>query len=129
MPYLAKTTIIGHIGKQAEYKHLSNDEDKGYYKFTVAVNCGYGDKKITNWFDVICFKKIPDWKYNQLVKGATVLVIGDFKHTVTESHEKYYNHLNINAETIEVLPKKDKEEDAASGEPVQGTFDDDIPPF
>lgn len=123
MPYLAKTTIIGHIGRQAEYKRLSNDEDKGYYSFTVAVNVGYGEKKVTNWFDIVCFKKIPDWKYNQLVKGATVLVIGDFKQTVTAKDGKNYTHMNINAETIEVLPKEPKE--AAS----DSSFDDDTPPF
>lgn len=127
MPYLAKTTIIGHIGKNAEIKNLA--DGKKMVTFTVAVNCGYGDKKITNWFDVATFRTLPDWKFNALTKGATVLVIGDFKHTVTESHDRYYNHLNINAETIEVLPKEKEEEEAASGEPIQGTFDDDIPPF
>lgn len=127
MPYLAKTTIIGHIGKDAELKLLA--DSKKMITFPVAVNCGYGDKKITNWFDVSTFRTLPDWKFNSLVKGATVLVIGDFKFTVSEKNGKNYSHLNINAETIEILPKKEKEEAATASEPVQGAFDYDIPPF
>lgn len=126
MPYLSKQTIIGHLGKDVEYKRLSNSEDKGYYFFTVAVNAGYGDKKVTNWFDVISFRQMPEWKVQKLVKGATVLVIGDFKFTVTEKNGKNYSHLNINAETIEVLPKDTSKEE---GQAVSTDFDDDTPPF
>ena len=122
MPYLSKQTIIGHIGKNAEEKTYA--DGKKVICFTVAVNAGYGDKKVTNWYDVATFRTLPEWKFNSLTKGATVLVIGDFKYTITEKDGKNYPHLNINAETIEVLPKETKE--AASD---SSSFDDDTPPF
>lgn len=110
MPYLSKQTIMGHIGKNVESKSTS---DTTFHVFTVAVNQGYGDKKITNWYDVTCFRTIPDWKYDLLKKGALVLVTGDFKFTITEKNGKNYPHLNITADTIEVIPK------SADAEPEQ----------
>ena len=122
MPYLSKQTIVGHIGKDAETKSLS--DGKQFVTFTVAVNAGYGDKKVTNWYDIVTFRQIPDWKFQNLTKGATVLVSGDFKFTLSEKNGKNYPHLNINAETIEVFSVKEQ-----TAEPTQGTFDDDVPPF
>lgn len=111
MPYMSKITIMGHLGKDPEIKTYK--DDKAVVTFTVAVNIGYGDNKVANWFDVAVFKKLPDWKMNDLKKGAIVVVTGDFKHTVTESHDRYYNHLNVTADSVEIIPRA-KGQQAAS---------------
>lgn len=105
---LAKITIAGHIGKNAEAK--TTGDGKNIVSFTVAVSVGYGDKKVTNWFDIVTFRAVPDWKMQLLNKGANVVVVGDFKETITEKDGKNYHHLNVLAETIEVFNKKEESE-------------------
>ena len=120
--YLSKITAIGHIGKDAE--KATTGSGKEIIRFSFAVSVGYGDKKTTNWFDVLTFSKLPDWKFDLLKKGANAVVQGDFKETVSKKDGKNYHHLNILADTIEVFSKKEE-----GGEASSGTLDDDVVPF
>lgn len=69
--------LIGHIGQNAELKTINQ---RTYIAFSLAVTDGYGEKKTTEWFDVLRY--VGDAQkstlQNYLVKGAKVYVQGSF---------------------------------------------------
>lgn len=64
----------GRIGKDAETRTAGNSEATS---FTVAVDTGFGDKKVTNWIDCTIWgdrgKKLAQY----LKKGTSVTVTGE----------------------------------------------------
>lgn len=119
MPYLAQITIIGHLGKNAE--RASTPSGTELTKFTVAVSQGSGDKKTTDWFDIIKWGKLQDFTFNKLTKGSTVCVTGRFQQTTNEYNGKEYKKLQITATEILVLKESGAVEEEAPKrrEPVQ----------
>ena len=43
-------SLAGSLGRDAEYKE--SQSGKGRCQFSVAVNVGFGEKKVTHWIDV-----------------------------------------------------------------------------
>jgi single-strand DNA-binding protein len=74
MPYYSQATVMGHLGKDAETKHLGNG--KAITEFSVAVSEKRKDEKVTSWFAVKVWGDLPDWKVRELTKGALVMVAG-----------------------------------------------------
>lgn len=103
---MSQITIIGHLGKNAE--RASTPQGTELTKFTVAVSNGYGDKKTTDWFDVIKWGKVQEYTFEKLTKGATVCVTGKFQQVSNEYNGKEYKKLQITA--TEILVLKDTEE-------------------
>lgn len=122
MPYLAQITIIGHLGKNAE--RASTPSGTELTKFTVAVSQGSGDKKTTDWFDVVKWGKLQDFTFNKLTKGSTVCVTGRFQQTTNEYNGKEYKKLQVTATDILVLKEsgggsEECEQPKKRKEPVQ----------
>ena len=74
MPYYAHATVMGHLGKDAETKFLGNG--KAITEFSVAVSEKRKEDKATSWFAVKVWGDLPDWKAQELRKGALVMVAG-----------------------------------------------------
>lgn len=69
-----KITIVGRLGHSPELK-TSKDGNK-YCQFTMAVDEGYGDRRVTDWFRVTAFKGTAENCAKYLQKGSLVLVSG-----------------------------------------------------
>jgi single-strand DNA-binding protein len=74
MPYLAQATVMGHLGRDVETKHVASG--KALHTFSVAVTEKKGADKVTSWFNVNVWGDLNKWKLDELKKGALVVVIG-----------------------------------------------------
>jgi single-strand DNA-binding protein len=74
MPYLAQATVMGHLGRDVETKHVASG--KALHTFSVAVTEKKGADKVTSWFNVNVWGDLIQWKLDELKKGALVLVTG-----------------------------------------------------
>ncbi len=74
MPTLNKWEIIGHLGSEPEMRFTPDGSP--VTSFSVAVSYGYGEKKSTEWFNVVAWKKLAETCNQYIVKGLPVYVEG-----------------------------------------------------
>ena len=90
-------SLAGSLGRDAEYKESQNG--KGRCQFSVAVNVGFGDKKVTHWIDVTRWGEGSRGLANILRKGSKVAVTGEL--STREHNGKTY--LQCRADKVTVL--------------------------
>lgn len=73
----SKTTIIGHLGRAPEMRYTS--EGQACTHVSVAVDQGYGDKKITVWYRVTFWGKTAEAVNQYCDKGDIILVEGTIR--------------------------------------------------
>ncbi len=136
MPNLANATLIGHLGRDPETRTTASGTVT--FKATLAVNTGYGQNKVTTWWNVTVFgKKAEALERFNFVKGVAVGFIGEpsvREYTDKDGNKRFSADLIANdfvllgdradnAERPEAKP--------VSVEPKQATeqapFNDDIP--
>lgn len=120
--------IAGNTGKDAEHKTTQSGQE--LCAFSVAVNSGYGDNKVTTWFDVSRWGKGADGLARVLRKGSKVAVTGEL--STREHNGKAY--LQVRADKVTIL---DTPGDGSRGAPADtgdtgkgntaDDLDDDIP--
>lgn len=69
-----KTMFIGRLGKDVSLRYTP--EGKAVASFSVAVDDGYGDKKMTLWYRVTAWDKLAENCNQYLHKGSKVYVDG-----------------------------------------------------
>lgn len=69
-----KVIMDGNLTKNPELRFTTNG--KAVATFAIAVNEGYGDKKQTNYFNIVAWGKIGENVANYLDKGSKVLICG-----------------------------------------------------
>lgn len=127
-----KVIMDGNLTKQPELRFTTND--KAVATFTIAVNEGYGDKKQTNYFNVVAWGKIGENAANYLDKGSKVLICGRLQNRSYESKDGTKKYITeIIATEVEFLSKgKGQEGNNNFGNQNQdygqGNFEDDITP-
>ena len=74
---LSKATIIGNVGKDPEIK--TTPKGKKVANFSVASETGYGDKKNTQWHNIVTFdeKLIENVIERFVSKGTKCYAMGD----------------------------------------------------
>ena len=72
-----KVIIQGNLGRHVE--HSVAKSGTSISKFSVAVDCGYGENKTTSWVNIVCFGKVAENVALYLSKGSSVLVEGELK--------------------------------------------------
>ena len=132
MPSLNKVTIIGHLGRDPEIKHMQNNT--AVANFSVATSESWKDKSSGEWQEKTEWHRVVAWRQAadkverlNLRKGSLVYVEGKLetrKWTDKESGVEKYS-TEIVAYTIMGLDKKEKAEPKAGG----GNNDDDSLPF
>ena len=92
-------------------------------KFKVAADAGYGDNKVTNFYNCFIFGKRAETKLSDYMeKGTQVAVTGELKHSKREYEGKTYWNLDVNVNEVTLAGgSKPKKKETAEG------FDDDIP--
>ncbi|MEN6536380.1 MAG: single-stranded DNA-binding protein [Bryobacteraceae bacterium] len=135
MPYYAHATVMGHLGRDVETKHLSSG--KAVHEFFVAVSDKRGAEKVTSWYAVKVWGDMPEWKTSELRKGALVMVAGRLSVETWESGGKSGSKTVITADPFNGVNVFGKAEDQGGGmvsrprgaaQPVAaGISDDDVP--
>jgi single-strand DNA-binding protein len=72
MPYMNEIQVMGHAGRDPEFKTTANGKEM--CKFSIAVS--QGRDKPTDWFNVTCFGNQAVWAQEQVKKGGLTMAIG-----------------------------------------------------
>lgn len=124
-------SLAGTLGRDAEYKESQNG--KGRCQFSVAVNIGYGENKITVWIDVTRWGEGSKGLSNILRKGSKVAVNGEL--STREHNGKTYLQCRADNVTIMGTPSVDERRAVDPNNqamrkefaPQNDQLDDDIP--
>lgn len=96
---------IGNLIKDSELRYSQNN--KAICNFAIAVNEGFGDKKTTQYFNIVSFgaEKLSEY----LVKGTKVAIVGKLSNSSYEKDGQKYYKTEIIADSfggIELLGSK-----------------------
>jgi single-strand DNA-binding protein len=136
MPNHAHATIVGHLGKDPEVR--ATQDGKEITMFSLAVATGYGDKKKTTWWSVVCFGKTGEAAARFLSKGSPAMLVGEPSlEEWTDKDNNKRQTLKLVAERLVLLSSNDNGgETAPATKPVakpqrkiseDAPFDDEIP--
>ena len=119
-------SAIGTLGKDSEVRDAGTTK---VINFSIAVNVGYGDKKSTMWIECAKFgdkTAVSDY----LKKGTKVYVSGEPSLRQWESNGKHGASINLRVQEVELLGKKDDQQQTETTAPSAPTVDatiDDVP--
>ena len=113
MPYYAHATVMGHLGRDVETKHLSSG--KAVHEFSVAVSDKRGAEKVTSWYAVKVWGDMPEWKTAELRKGALVMVAGRLSVETWEGGGKSGSKTVITADPFNGVNVFGKSDDQGGG--------------
>lgn len=114
---------IGRLTKDPELRYTQNN--KAVCAFTLAVDRNYGDKKQTDFFDIVVWGKLGENCANYLSKGKLAAVVGPL---TTRSYEAKDGHkvkvYEIVADQVKFLsPKTAENNEIFNG----GGMDEEVP--
>lgn len=116
MPSYNSATLIGHLGRDPE-EHQSKTGGNSFCTFSLATTDGYGDKKETNWHNIIVFGKLSEVCLNYLKKGSLVLIVGRISYLTREKEGVKTTKTNIMANEMKMLDRQEKTTQTEEGEP------------
>lgn len=101
----SKTVIIGRLGHAPSRKDTRNGTP--CCSFSVAVDSGWGERKITDWYNVSVFGKTVDFCTQYLNKGSVVCVSGVIHLREYDGRDgQRHASLDLTADTVtNVTPK------------------------
>ena len=74
IPDLNSVTVVGRLTRDPELRNLASGST--VCELGIANDTGFGDKKKTNWLNVVTWNKSAEWCAANLKKGAPILVEG-----------------------------------------------------
>jgi len=102
-----KAILIGNITRDLELRKTTTN--KSVVEFSIAINEGYGDKKTTDYINIVAWEKTAETLASYCGKGSKIMVEGRIK---TDSYEKNGSKIYktyILANSIEFLSNKEPE--------------------
>ena len=96
-----KIIVTGNLTKDMEVEITSNDKIHG--KLSIANNVGYGENQKTNFLMCDLYGQRVDTLSKFLVKGAKVLINGQWNVTNIEKEDGWKTYVNVYVEDIELL--------------------------
>ncbi len=117
-----KIILIGRLTKDSELRY--SPTGMAVVKNSIAVDDGFGEKKKTDFFNIVCFGKTAEATAQYTEKGSKVSIVGKLKTNSYEKDGVKVNNVEIIIEEIEFLSvkKSDNKKDLAE-------IDDDLFPF
>lgn len=113
-----KIILIGNLGKDPEVRNLESGVMVA--RFPMATNESYLDKnqqwqKLTEWHDIVVWRRLAERAEKQLKKGALVFVEGKLTHRKwqdSEGNDRYSTEVVANS--FRLLDRKDSDSQAGS---------------
>jgi len=111
MASLNKVTLIGHLGRDPEMRHLENGATVA--KFSIATTESYKDKSDqwqdqTEWHDIIMWRLLAERAEKQLKKGSFAYIEGKLTHRKWVDKEgNNRKSTEIVAQTFKLLDKRE----------------------
>lgn len=98
---LSVISITGRLGKDAEI--LSTSAGDKVLKFSVGVSTGWGEKKITTWYNCSQWSKSCEKIAQYMTKGKQIAVSGEpslRKYTTNKNEQGYSLEIRVNTITL-----------------------------
>lgn len=127
MPNHASATIIGHLGRDPETRTTAGGTLT--FKATLAVSTGYGQNKVTTWWNITVFgKKAEALERFNLAKGNVIGFTGEpslREYTDKDGNKRFSADFAAN----DFILLGDKSDKPAAAAPAKDgmPFDDTIP--
>lgn len=99
-----KAILVGRLGKDPEVR--TGQSGKQFCNFTLATDTGFGDKRVTDWHNVVCFDKQAENCGRFLKKGSLVYVEGKISYDKYEKDGQTRITTRIIANSIQFLDTK-----------------------
>ena len=97
--------LTGNLGRDPEVRYTT--EGVAVAQFPLAVNFTRGDRKRTDWVNVVCFRKQAEVVAEHLAKGSRVGVEGSLRtRTWTDSEGNRRKVVEVVARRVEFLGRK-----------------------
>lgn len=112
MPNLNQHAVIGHISADPDIRFSPNG--KAICKLTIAVNRGYGEKKVTDWCRCVAFGDNAELIAEHFKKGDAIQVEGPVTTSSWEDSQgqkRYSTETLVNLVSKPLYKKKDKPAD------------------
>lgn len=123
--------LIGNLARDTELKYTTGENPLAVCKFTLAVNEGYGDKKRTDFLNIVVFGKQAESCDKFLSKGRKAAVSGRIQTGSYEKDGVKHKTFDIIADRVEFIgggdQKEQPKEAPAQIEGFQAVEDNDIP--
>ena len=104
-----KAILIGNLTKDPEFSTTPNG--KSVCKFTLAINRGFGDKKVTDYIPIVVWEKRAELCRDYLIKGFKVGIVGRIEPRSYEANDGTKRYVtDIIADEIEFLQKIEQQE-------------------
>ena len=113
-----KAILVGRIGKDPEAR--TTPAGKTVCRFSLATDTGFGDKRTTDWHNIVCFDKQAEFCRNYMRKGSLVYVEGRISTRQYEKDGAKQYITEIIANTVQSLSSKSESSGAA------GNFDTSV---
>lgn len=109
-------TLMGRTGKEPETR--TTQAGKVVTKFSLATDHGFGEKKVTEWHQVVCFDKLAESVAKFVGKGCRVLVVGRmrYSHTTRDDGSKSF-FAEVIADTVQFIDTRDDGRQASANGP------------
>lgn len=107
MASLNKVFLIGHLGKDPDFKTTSN-WDIPVCHFSIATHEKFKDKEETEWHNIVAWGNLAETCRDFLKKGSLVHIEGKLKTRSWEDKESGHKHYKteIEVKTIQFLDKR-----------------------
>ncbi len=99
-----KAILVGRLGKDPEAR--TTPAGKTVCRFSLATDTGFGDKRTTDWHNIVCFDKQAEFCRNYMRKGSLVYVEGRITNRQYEKDGVKQNITEIIANTVQSLGSK-----------------------
>lgn len=108
-------SITGNVGRaEAQY----TDNGKFIFKFSLAVQSGWGDNKTTEWFDCVAWEKTGEIMNEYVGKGSRIQVRGPFELNTWKSKEgEAKGKIVVTVRDFQFLSSKKAERESDEDEP------------
>lgn len=105
-----KVILVGRVSHKPQLKQ-NQDGTKQFTQFSMATNSGFGDRKTTDWHDIVAFGKTAEVCANYVEKGTLIAVQGRISYGKYEKDGKTFKTVKILADDVTLLSsKKDSQE-------------------
>lgn len=102
-----RTILIGNIANELEIEPTQTGKNR--MKFTLAVNKGFGDKKVANFIPCVAWEKTAELIKNYCRKGSKICVEGEISAVPYEKNGQKITYVCVLVNNVEFLDAKETE--------------------